>query len=172
MEPDAFFFNSKSANQRPGSGIAREVVADPLAYTALPLDFRRVLSNFYPCALEDGGQVYASVEHAFHARKLRACGQPELAARFAKGSGRYVGADPASAKRAGGRRGLYEMTADEVARWADRSRGEMVELWRRRVACDANFAAVLRATGRARLIHYGRRMEDRWVELEAIRAEL
>ena len=172
MKPDAFFFNSKSANKAVGAGIAREIVADPRVYAELPQDFRRVLSNFYPCALEDGGQVYASLEHAFHARKLRACGQLELAARFAKGSSRYVGADPAAAKRAGGRCGLYKMTADEVARWAVRSRGEMVELWRQRVACDATFTAVLRATGRARLIHYGRRMEDRWVELEAIRDEL
>ena len=63
------------------------------------------------------------------------------------------------------------MTADEVGRWAAVSRGEMVQLWRRRVVCDAHFAAVLRATGRAQLVHYGRRMEDRWIELEAIRDE-
>ena len=87
MAPDVFFFNSKSASALPGAGIAREVVADPRVYAALPLDFRRVLSNFHPCALEVGGQLYASVEHAFHARKLLACGRPELAARFSKSSG-------------------------------------------------------------------------------------
>jgi predicted glycoside hydrolase/deacetylase ChbG (UPF0249 family) len=134
-----------------------------------------MLSNFFPCEIEVGGVVFASVEHAFHASKLLFVGQPSLATRFAvaaRGTPAYVGDDGGAVKRAGGRNGVYAMTASEIAAWSTESRRVLVRLWEERYR-HAPSREVLLATLNAELWHdMGRGKKERWVELEDLRTRL
>lgn len=135
-----------------------------------------MLSNFFPCEMEVGGVVFASVEHAFHASKLLSVGQPSLAARFAvaaRGTPAYVGDDGGAVKRAGGRNGVYAMTASEIAAWSTESRRVLVRLWEARYSKHAPSREMLLATLNAELWHdMGRGKKERWVELEDLRTRL
>ena len=163
---DVFQFRSNSRPVKPGAGAGERATA---VYT-LPLNFRQILSNFYLSPLEYKGVHYASVEHAFHAAKLKRFGQDALAARFAVGGDVGNGAD---VKRAGGKNGLYRMTMPEIDAWKRESRGVLVELWEEKFGRTPALRAVLKETKRAELVHdMGRGKKERWVELEDLRARL
>lgn len=101
---DRLFFYSKSASKPPPGKGVNEHVADARAYAALPPDWRRMLSNFWPCELRLDGLTFASVEHYYHHCKY-ARTAPDFARRFAIESGSAFCRDPARAKTAGGKTG-------------------------------------------------------------------
>ena len=119
-------------------------------------DWRKRLSNFWPCVIEVDGKRYPSVEHAFHAAKaLRCSDKPEMAAGFECGG--TVGAAPQSAKTAGGKGAYKRLGATlDLAKWdAERDTATMSAL-RARVACDEQFCTILRATAGSQLLHFER----------------
>ena len=91
---DVFQFYSLSRDVAPGRGAGERATEQ---YT-LPANFRKILSNFHLSPIEYKGEHYASVEHAFHATKLKRFGHP-AAADFAIGAANYVGNDGVAVKR-------------------------------------------------------------------------
>ena len=118
-------------------------------------DWRKRLSNFWPVQITVGGRMYASVEHAFHAAKARCSDKPAYAEAFECGG--TVGAAPAKAKAAGGRRGFAKAGAVLHTVLWDRERdGATMAALRARAQCDTEFCTILRRTAelRLRLLHY------------------
>ena len=165
---DVLQFFSRSRQLPPGRGAGERTSR---AYN-LPLNFRQILSNFYLVPIESEGKQYASVEHAFHARKLLRFGRPE-ASRFAVGAANYVGDKGGDVKRAGGRNGVYRMTPAQIAEWNGVSRAVLLELWAEKFGRNPALRAVLKETGDAELWHdMGRGKRERWVGLEELRSRL
>lgn len=166
---DVLQFYSKSRNVAPGRGAGETVSRD---YPLLDKNFRKMLSNFYPVTIQYNGETYASVEHAFHATKLKHFGHPR-SVDFAVGAINYVGNEGSSVKKAGGKNGLFRMNNVQIAEWNRISRGVLVELWQEKFGRNAELRKVLKSTGNARLVHdMGRGHTERWVELEALRQTL
>lgn len=136
-----FYSKSKDIDDLPSLGIA---------------DWRKRLSNFWPCEIDVGGKKYPSVEHAFHALKALHCSdKPTMAVDFECGG--RVGSNPQNAKTAGGKGAYKKVGATlDLAKWdAQRDDATMIAL-RARVACDAEFCAILRATAGQYLLHFER----------------
>lgn len=168
---DALAFYSKSRAVPAGRG-AQERVAKGRAY-ALPPNFRQVLSNFARTPLVFDGKTYETVEHAFHAEKLRQAGYPAAAAKFEPRHEDYVGADPAAAKKAGGKRGLVKLTPSQIAAWSGSWADVMHRLWAAKFTPPGAPRDVLLATGDAELWHLlGRGGKERWFALEELRGRL
>jgi predicted NAD-dependent protein-ADP-ribosyltransferase YbiA (DUF1768 family) len=164
---DVFQFRFTSRPAKPGYGAGERTGGGTYM---LPVNFRQILSNFYLTPIEYKGERYASVEHAFHAAKLKRFGKHALAARFAVGGDVGNGAD---VKRAGGKNGLYRMTLPEIDVWKRESCGILAELWEEKFGRNPALRAVLKETKRAELWHdMGRGKKERWVELEELRARL
>jgi len=120
-------------------------------------DWRKRLSNFWPCTITVAGKRYASIEHYFHAAKALCSDKPAIAASWELGGN--VGACPAAAKKAGGRGGFAKAGATlDMAKWeTERDRATSVAL-RARVEADEQYALILRTVAHARLhlLHFER----------------
>lgn len=118
-------------------------------------DWRKRLSNFWPCKIQIDGHAYPSVEHAFHAAKAACSDKPTMAANFRCGG--RVGPSAQAAKSAGGKGAYKKMGASlDVAKWnAQRDDATMAAL-RARALCDPEFCMILRATAGKRLLHFER----------------
>ncbi len=120
-------------------------------------DWRKVLSNFHPVDIEVEGRRYFSVEHAFHAAKVRCSSNPDAAAEFEVGGS--VPRDPLAAKKAGGRAGFAKLGARlDVARWICERDGATMAALRARLACDSTFREILAAVyaNELQLLHFER----------------
>lgn len=119
-------------------------------------DWRKRLSNFWPCKIEVEGKLYPSVEHAFHAAKALHCSdKPVMAASFECGG--KVGANPLAAKSAGGKGAYKKLGATlDLAKWDAQRDAATMHALRARVACDEEFCSILRATANDYLLHFER----------------
>eukprot|EP00756_Hemistasia_phaeocysticola_P029587 Hpha_TRINITY_DN1623_c0_g1::TRINITY_DN1623_c0_g1_i2::g.48912::m.48912 len=120
-------------------------------------DWRRRLSNFWPCEILVDGRRYPSVEHAFHAAKARCSDRPSVAAAFECGG--RVGKDALAAKKAGGRAGFAKAGAVlDVAKWDVERDGATMAALRARLRVDAVFRSILLRTAERglRLVHFER----------------
>jgi len=108
-------------------------------------DWRKRLSNFWPCVIEVNGRNYPSVEHAFHAAKAHSSDKPDIARHFECGGS--VGASPEAAKKAGGRAGFARHGATlDMAKWdLERDDATMAALTARAHA-DEEYRTILRRT--------------------------
>eukprot|EP01063_Lacrimia_lanifica_P032085 TRINITY_DN5417_c0_g2_i1.p2 TRINITY_DN5417_c0_g2~~TRINITY_DN5417_c0_g2_i1.p2 ORF type:complete len:221 (+),score=58.11 TRINITY_DN5417_c0_g2_i1:1975-2637(+) len=125
-------------------------------------DWRKRLSNFWPCEVAVEGAAYPSVEHAFHALKAKHCSdRPEMAAWFEVG-GKLGRAAPKDAKTAGGK-GAYKKykAVLDIEAWAARRDEVTIAAVRARAASDPAYRAILRATRalRLQLLHFERQGE-------------
>lgn len=96
-----FVFYSKSADKKPGLGVAEnlEEAHDFTELHSIP-HWRRTLSNMSRSPFYLGGIKYNSVEHFFHAAKFMK-DYPEFAATFAMNGNMPWSDDPFIAKQAG-----------------------------------------------------------------------
>lgn len=131
--------------------------------------WRKLLSNFSPVAprglrVEVNGETrtYPTVEHAFQAAKYLFHAVPRdkaIAAAVDFESGRKVGDAAASAKSAGGRKGMASRGITlQTSSWNSASEKVMRELLTARFADDADFRQVLQATAMQKLtlVHFER----------------
>ena len=182
---DVFQFYSKSRPCRPGEGAGERRVTST-SYASLPRTFRQTLSNFALLPCEYLGKRYPSVEHAFHAAKILRYAPPEtrdaLADRFSYDAAQrrdpaYVGDAGAAVKRAGGKRGVFCMSAADIADWESAHVEVMDALLRSKftLPLPANVLAqrTLLATQNAELWHFVRgKPSQRWFWLENLRDDL
>ena len=120
-------------------------------------DWRKRLSNFWPCVIEIDGRKYPSVEHAFQAAKARVSNKPEVANYFECGG--TVEEDAAAAKRAGNKTGFSKFDATlDMAIWDTQRDGAMFTALKARMSVDAEFCAILKKTAElgAHLLHFER----------------
>lgn len=168
---DVLRFWSGSADAPPGRG-AGERVGDAGLYRDLAArrDWRRALSNFHAAEFEYGGRTYRTVEHAFHAAKIR-LRDPAAADAFTVESGSALG-------RGGGldarrQRMMVRLPRDTVLAWDAASPGVMAGIAAAKYAQCPEAAAVLAATRDAQLWHAGPRIRPvRFLHLESIREGL
>ena len=120
-------------------------------------DWRKRLSNFWRSEISVDGKRYPSVEHAFHAAKAKCSNKPELANEFEIGG--MVGADPAAAKKAGGRAAFKKSGASlDLAKWDAERDTETLKALRARLDSDQGFRSILQATAQRdlHLLHFER----------------
>jgi ribA/ribD-fused uncharacterized protein len=124
---------------------------------AIPADWRRQLSNFWPQEIEVNGRHYPNAEAAFQAAKAMESSKPELAKNFEVGGS--IGPDPADAKKAGTKKAYKEAGATLKAADWDKKRNEaMMDILQARYDSDPMFRQILEATLKANilLLHYER----------------
>jgi len=124
---------------------------------AIPADWRRQLSNFWPQEVEVDGRRYPNPEAAFQAAKALMSSKPEMAKEFEVGGS--IGPDPADAKKAGGKKAYKAAGATLKAADWDQVRNEaMMNVLRARYASDPMFRQILEATLKSNIIllHYER----------------
>ena len=124
---------------------------------AIPADWRRQLSNFWPQEVEVDGRKYPNPEAAYQAAKAQATNMPEMAKEFEVGGS--IGPDPADAKKAGSKKAYKASGATLKAADWDKVRNEaMMNVLKARYATDAMFRQILEATLKANilLLHYER----------------
>ena len=124
---------------------------------AIPADWRRQLSNFWPQEVEVDGRKYPNAEAAFQAAKAQMSSKPEMAKEFEVGGS--IGPDPADAKKAGSKKAYKAADATLKAADWDKVRNEaMMNVLKARYATDAMFRQILEATLKANilLLHYER----------------
>lgn len=124
---------------------------------AIPADWRRQLSNFWPQEVEVDGRKYPNPEAAFQAAKALMSSKPEMAKEFEVGGS--IGPDPADAKKAGSKKAYKAAGATLKAADWDKVRNEaMMNVLKARYATDAMFRQILEATLKANilLLHYER----------------
>ena len=106
-------------------------------------DWRKRLSNFWPCVIEIDGRKYPSVEHAFHAAKAYSSDKPEMAVHFECGGA--VGVSPAAAKKAGGRAGFARHGATlDCMKWDVERDGATMAALKARAHADDEYCSILR----------------------------
>ena len=68
---DILCFYSKSKDVYPGNGVREKVnvTGNYMSLSEIP-DWRKILSNFYPCNLNDGNMTWTSVEHWYQGYKM------------------------------------------------------------------------------------------------------
>lgn len=112
---DKLYFYSKSASVPPGQG-KNEYVEDTGAYKDLPIDFRRVLSNFHVAKFKYDGHTYNTIEHVFQAKKVGLV-DPKAAYRFTVESGDPIGiGDGGIAQK---NRKLVMLSVEDLKKWDD-----------------------------------------------------
>ena len=158
---DRLVYYSKSKDAKPGQGANERLGATTPgdAYEELGAirGWRKVLSQFHPEVFEYDGHSFTTAEHAWHYVKLKMIGHPNKARLFARESGSALAMGSAlDAKRAGGKRGVHSMSADEVARWELEKRRAVEDMLYAKFSSSALARRVLLATGDAELLHYER----------------
>lgn len=124
---------------------------------AIPADWRRQLSNFWPQEVEVDGRKYPNPEAAFQAAKALMSSKPEMAKEFEVGGS--IGPDPADAKKAGSKKAYKAAGATLKAADWDQVRNEaMMNVLKARYASDPMFRQILEATLKSNilLLHYER----------------
>ena len=124
---------------------------------AIPADWRRQLSNFWPQEVEVDGRKYPNPEAAFQAAKALISSKPEMAKEFEVGGS--IGPDPADAKKAGSKKAYKAAGATLKAADWDQVRNEaMMNVLKARYASDPMFRQILEATLKSNilLLHYER----------------
>ena len=138
---------------------SRSRVADYECF--LPSDWKRRLSNFWPCDVNIFGYSFPSVEHAFQASKYLCCSEPQdLASKHGK---MFMGTDCAfdapEAKKRGGRKYMTSLGVSlDVKRWNEIAKDVMLTLLRSRWHHDAEFRDIMIETQRQgfHLVHFER----------------
>jgi predicted NAD-dependent protein-ADP-ribosyltransferase YbiA (DUF1768 family) len=104
---DKLFFYSKSKNVDAGLG-TNEIVFDKSLYSNLNNipNWRHMLSNFWISPFECNGFTYNTLEHWYHSRKFPR--NPGFQFKFTLESNSEFCRDPAMAKAAGGKSGMYK----------------------------------------------------------------
>jgi predicted NAD-dependent protein-ADP-ribosyltransferase YbiA (DUF1768 family) len=172
---DKLYFYSRSKDCTPGKGV-NEVVSDPSKYAKLPINFRRVLSNFHVCKFVYSGSIggsrglphmYNTIEHAYHARKIGMV-DPEKALWFTVDSGHEIGASDGFVAQKN--RKLIKLDEKTLKVWDSIKHDVMKEIAiAKYTACD-EARVILEATGDAELWHIVvRKKPVRFVHLEEIR---
>lgn len=175
---DRFQFFHSSAHKAPGKG-AGEHVGNPATYAELAriTDWRKMLSNFHECPFTYGGMTWRTIEHGFQGIKV-GLQDPGLGATFTVNSGSPLGrADGKAARAAGGRkapgkRGLVDLTPENVRKWDEMKALVMEDLARAKYMQCPEARRVLLLTGNAQLWHVVRAHKMRFVHLEHLRNEL
>ena len=124
---------------------------------AIPADWRRQLSNFWPQEVEVDGRKYPNPEAAFQAAKAMTSSKPEMAKEFEVGGS--IGPEPADAKNAGTKKAYKAAGATLKAADWDKVRVEaMMKVLQARYAADPMFRQILEATLKSNilLLHYER----------------
>lgn len=168
MEPDRFYFYSKSADKKPGKGV-NEYVNDPNDYTELAKikDFRKVLSNFHYCPFVFEGKTYNTIEHVFQSKKI-ALVDPIKAGYFTRESGHIIGQSDGSVAQKN--RKLVLLDKGNVVKWAKMSNQIMEQAAIEKYNQCPEAMNVLKLTGNAQLWHIVSRSQPvRFEHLERIR---
>ena len=173
---DTIVFNSKSSITI-HAGYARcEFVNETLVVLEKFPEFRRMLSNFFPCIIKDGDKTYPSAEHMFHAKKAELI-DPKYAKLFEVGN-KFGILEP---KFMPGKTGKNKKTGlsmgSKIEYWDRMSDGVLEEIWTLKFSQDPDLKAMLKATGNARLVHMMRNRGQatryqHWESLERIRDKL
>jgi ribA/ribD-fused uncharacterized protein len=156
---DKFLFYSGSTNSPAGKGkvgtsLTERKVTD-FKYTDLQKikDWRKILSNFYPCKFQFDGKTFNSAEHAFHYSKYKISGYEDKASEFTIESGHKIGKeteDMANVKKAGK---SLKLNSEEIAKW-DSVKDEWIDrIHREKFTQCLEAKKVLIATGDAELHH-------------------
>ena len=125
-------------------------------------DWRKRLSNFWPCVIVINGRKYRSVEHAFHAAKAYLSDKPEIALNFECGGS--VSASPGAAKKAGGRAGFARHGATlDMAKWDLERDGATMAALKARAHADDEYCNILRRTKElgVHLLHFERQQASK-----------
>ena len=124
----------------------------------LPSDWKRKLSNFWPCEVSIFGFSFPSVEHAFQASKYICCSEPRDL-RYVNMFTRSSDFDAAEAKKRGGRKYMTTLGVSlDVKRWNEMALDIMRILLRSRWHHDVEFREILLETQRQglHLVHFER----------------
>lgn len=163
-------FFSKSKSAKPGCGVGESLGEEDIVAALQPFpDFRKRLSNFDLCEFEHEGRRYASIEHGFHAAKVRLAGLEAREKDFEVGGKWKL---PNAAKSATGRRQL-KMTADMLETWAGLRNQVLYDLSLAQYTQHPEKMQMLKATGSGTKLYHimprsgGR--DEHFVWLERIR---
>ena len=166
---DKLYFFSKSKDCVAGMG-ANEVVQDPSQYATLPLDFRKVLSNFHYAPFAYNGHTYNTIEHVFQSAKI-ALVDEETALWFTVESGHEIGLGDGA--KAQSKRKLVLLQKGDLAKWNKIKDIVMKDAAIAKYSDNEEVKRVLRATGDAELWHIVSRSKPvRFLHLEEIRDTL
>jgi ribA/ribD-fused uncharacterized protein len=168
---DKLYFYSKSASVPPGKGTNEHVhELDIYIYKNLPLDFRRVLSNFHVAPFKFHGYTYNTIEHVFQGKKVELV-DVKAAHRFTVESGDPIGlGDGAMAQK---NRKLVMLSPEDLKKWDAIKWDIMKEAAREKYIQNPEAAKILLNTRDAELWHIVSRQKPvRFKHLEDIRLEL
>lgn len=163
-EGTVFQFYSRSGDKpKPGKGsgedIGPEGYGEYIELASIP-EWRKKLSNFWAQEFELDGKKWLSVEHYYQGSKFKRQ-NPEFYNQFSLDSDSKLSREPDMAKAAGGKTGKYKsevLRSKEIKADSDffegRDKKEMINAMRAKFTQNEDLKKLLRATKKAKLVHY------------------